>query len=137
MPRGRIKGSKNKATLLREGEIEKALKLCEGHAALEAPKIVMAMAEKAKEGDVAAAKLILDRVMPAKRQVDDRNANISGITINITSARGLQDENATQRPIEGEAVELSDGHPDGQIAIHQDGGQVVAIDGGEEGERPH
>ena len=134
MPRGRPKGSKNKATLLREGEIEKALKLCEGHAALEAPKIVMAMAEKAKQGDVAAAKLILDRVMPAKRQVDDRNANISGITINITSTKGLQDGN---HPIEGEAVELSDGHPDGQIAIHQDSGQVVTIDGGEEGERPH
>ena len=67
----RPRGRKNNATLLKEAEVAKCLKLCEGHAALEAPKIVVAMAEKAKQGDVAAAKLILDRIYPARRQVDD------------------------------------------------------------------
>ena len=62
----RPKGRKNNATLIREAEIGKCLKLCEGTAILEAPKIVLAMAEKAKKGDVQAAKLILDRVYPAK-----------------------------------------------------------------------
>lgn len=130
---GRPRGRKNNATLLKESEIAKCLKLCEGHAALEAPKIVIAMAEKAKNGDVAAAKLILDRVYPAKRQVDDRGPGLQGITINITSTETSTEEKHHGQTIDqngSEADPVAGQSAEGDQPFRHEGVQIVPIDGG-------
>jgi hypothetical protein len=57
-PQGRKPGSKNKATGLRDG------------IARDLPEIISALTEQAKAGDVSAAKLLLDRALPALRPVD-------------------------------------------------------------------
>lgn len=129
----RPKGRKNNATLLKEGEIAKALALCEGHAALEAPAIVVAMAERAKAGDVSAAKLILDRVYPAMRQNDGRGAGVQGITINITS-----DSGETNGGIDQKGSETGEREPDpagGAERFHHEGVEVLAFGRKQEGER--
>ena len=125
----RPKGRKNNLTLLKEAETKKALKLCEGHALAHAPDIVLAMANKAKEGDVAAAKLILDRVMPSLRQTDDRGASLSGITINITSTKG--DGNG-EYPKSSQTGEHAVEQPDGPSTFDAEGVQIIAVDGSEE-----
>lgn len=57
-PRGREPGSKNKATALRES------------IAAHIPEILDALVEQARQGDTAAAKLLLDRALPALRPTD-------------------------------------------------------------------
>lgn len=107
----------------------KALKLCEGHAALEAPAIIMAMAKRAKEGDVQAAKLILDRVYPARRQVDDHGAGVQGITINITSDSG---ETHGQDQAGSETDQREPNPADGAERFRHEGVEVLAFPGGKE-----
>ena len=132
MPRPR--GRKNNATLLKEAEVAKCLKLCQGHAALEAPAIVIAMAERAKQGDVQAAKLILDRVYPAMRQVDDRSSGTQGITINITSANPLEAHHG--KTIDQEVSDADPGPADPaerQGPAENQGLRVISQGGGEAG----
>ena len=127
-------GSKNKATLLKEAEIAKALKSCEGHAALSAPKIVLAMAAKAEKGDVAAAKLILDRVYPAMRQVDDRSSNRStAIQINIIGETHGENE----YPRAGKTVDVRTITAGGESATEAVGGEVEPEYAGKKGDRTH
>ncbi len=57
-PAGKPRGTINKTTKLRRS-LEKDL-----------PSILTAMVEQAKQGDTTAAKLLLDRVLPALRPVD-------------------------------------------------------------------
>lgn len=131
---GRPPGRKNNATLMKEGEMARALKLCDGHAALEAPAIVIAMAKRAKEGDVQAAKLILDRVYPARRQVDDRGTGIQGITINIQAADtegqtdGIDQEQGTPEQREPDPASR-------QERYIKDGVEILAFPGSQEGDR--
>lgn len=127
----RPKGRKNNATLIREAETDKALKLCQGTALSHAPDIVLAMAEKAKQGDVAAAKVILDRVYPAMRQVEDRQNGTVAIQINIT---GADDGNHSWQ---GETIEQPFLNADGESPDDTEGGEELAEHAGEEGKRTH
>ena len=131
---GRPRGRKNNATLLKEAEVAKALKLCQGHAALSAPDIVVAMAEEAKKGNVAAAKLILDRVYPSMRQADDKGPGLAGITINITPL-GAQEKEVGKAidQGQGEAGEQSDEPAEGDQSFDHEGVKVIAFDGGQKG----
>ena len=83
LPVGRPKGAKNRSTLVKEalkGQFEDLL-------ATEGKKVFMAVVEKAKDGDMTAAKLLLDRILPVTKAVDINAGELSkgGITINIES----------------------------------------------------
>jgi hypothetical protein len=87
------------------------------------------MAQKAIEGDVSAAKLILDRVYPARRQVDERGGLApGGIVINITrdSGNGEDPAGSTANVITAEPA-------NGKSTYRSQGCEIVALDGGEEG----
>lgn len=130
----RPKGRKNNATLLREaaeGEKGQALKLCHGLATSRAANIILAMCDKAEGGDVSAAKVILDRVYPAMRQVDDSNRGAVSIQINITG-----DDNGNDS-WEGKTIEQSYLQPDGEVSDGEEGGEELAEHAGQEGQRPH
>lgn len=79
---GRPKGAKNKSTLfkeaMKEGFEDKLMK--------DGFKVFDAVVAKAVEGDMTAAKMILDRVVPVTKAVDLNASDLSrkgGITINI------------------------------------------------------
>ena len=80
--KGRVKGQKNKVTLLREAILNKQ----EAMILRELPKIVAVVCKKAIEGDLTAAKLILERIIPIRRHssdgMSDSNSK-SAPTINI------------------------------------------------------
>ena len=79
-PPGREKGSKNKLTLLREAVLQK-----QEHVILrELPKIIAVVCQKAQEGDLTAAKLILERIIPVRKQSDEDSGSKGPPTINIT-----------------------------------------------------
>jgi len=80
---GRPKGVRNKSTLVKEalrGQFEDLLHT-------EGEKVFMAVVEKAKDGDMTAAKLLLDRILPVTKAVDINAGEVAkgGITINIES----------------------------------------------------
>jgi hypothetical protein len=82
---GRKKGSKNRLTLLREAVLNKQEEVILN----ELPKIVEIVCRKAAEGDLSAAKLILERIIPIRKQ-SDGNEGSKGppvITINIEAAK--------------------------------------------------
>jgi hypothetical protein len=79
-PPGRAKGTKNKLTLLREAVLQK-----QEHVILrELPKIIAVVCQKAQEGDLTAAKLILERIIPVRKQSDEEGGPKGPPTINIT-----------------------------------------------------
>ena len=78
-PKGRPKGSKNKATLLREAMQKKADIML----SKELPQVLRAVVTAAKAGDMSAAKMILDRTIPTKR-ADDGNDADSNKLVQIT-----------------------------------------------------
>jgi hypothetical protein len=100
LPAGRPPGAKNKTTLfkevIREG-FEKAMEK-------DSKKVIKAVIDKAIEGDMQAAKLLLDRILPTTKAVDlDQLENSKGLTIsiNVGELTGHPD-----RPnIEGEVIE--------------------------------
>jgi hypothetical protein len=82
---GRPKGVKNKSTLLREA-------MAQGFDVMvkrDFKKVVSAVMTKAIEGDLQAAKLILDRIVPVSKAVDSESVKKKGdglsVTINIGS----------------------------------------------------
>ena len=86
---GRPKGSKNKKTLLREELYSLYFKESEALIVSELKGIVKALVKKAKEGDVQAAKILLDRCIPARKAVthshDTKDINITiNVNINIS-----------------------------------------------------
>ncbi len=82
--KGRPKGIKNKTTLfkevIREGFEEKLL--------TDGMKVVDAVVDKALQGDMTAAKLLLDRILPTSKAIDlgdlEKSKGLS-ITLNIGS----------------------------------------------------
>lgn len=64
--RGRPKGGKNRATLLQEAVRQNSEALIIRHL----PKIVEEVCKQAREGNMIAAKMILDRAIPVKRAVE-------------------------------------------------------------------
>ena len=99
LPRGRPKGAKNKATLfkevIREGFEEKLLK--------DGMRVVDAVVNKALEGDMTAAKLLLDRILPTSKAIDlealEKSKGLT-ISINVGSLESPEDIQV----IEGEVV---------------------------------
>lgn len=79
-PKGRVKGSKNKLTLLREAVLTKTeYKILD-----ELPKIIAVVCKKAEEGDLTAAKLIMERIIPVRKMSDgEENGSKGPPTINI------------------------------------------------------
>lgn len=77
-PAGKKPGTKNKLTLYREAVLMKQ----EKKMLQEFPEIIGVLMQKAKEGDMTAMKLYLERVMAAKR-VAEENEEKGGQQINI------------------------------------------------------
>jgi len=76
---GRKPGSKNKLSLLREAVLNKQEEVI----LTELPKIVAVVCRKAQEGDLSAAKLILERIIPVRKQTGDEASADKKPTINI------------------------------------------------------
>jgi len=79
--RGRPKGAKNKKTELQEILVSKSSELMVQNL----NKVVSVVIQKAEEGDLTAAKMILDRLIPVKKAVEINAGKLGngGITINI------------------------------------------------------
>ena len=97
---GRAVGSKNKSTLVREalrGEFEDLL-------AVEGKKVFMAVVERAIEGSDAAAKMILDRIVPVDegKQAGKLKFGEGGLTIVIEK---LEAQPNIRAPLDGEMVD--------------------------------
>jgi len=80
LPVGRPKGAVNKTTIFKEVIREGFEKTMEK----DAKKVINAVVEKAIEGDMQAAKLLLDRILPTTKAIDlDQLENSKGLTISI------------------------------------------------------
>lgn len=99
-PAGRPKGAKNKITMLRQA-LEGELRVQIGpHMA----DILMIAIDKAKEGNEAMIKLLLDKTLPSIKSGEDEDAKLEKIQINIGR---LPDRTDTQEGIviNGETVD--------------------------------
>ena len=80
LPSGRPKGAKNKTTLFKEvirDGFERAMER-------DAQKVIKAVIEKAILGDMTAAKLLLDRILPTTKAIDlDDLENSKGFSISV------------------------------------------------------
>lgn len=77
--KGRPKGAKNKTTLFKEvmkEGFEKAL-------VKDFEKVVAVVIEKATKGDMKAAKMLLDRIVPVSKAVDLSDLSDKGLSISI------------------------------------------------------
>jgi hypothetical protein len=85
---GRVPGSKNKLTLLREAVLSGQEEVILKHF----PKIVEAICKKAEKGDMGAAKLILERMIAPKRDTvsQDEEARRAPINIVINGAASFK-----------------------------------------------
>jgi hypothetical protein len=110
---GRKKGSKNKLTLLREAVLNKQEEMILN----ELPKIVEVVCRKAAEGDLTAAKLILERIIPVKKQSDGMEAakgppvitiNIEGADARLSLADPRSIQIATPVIVDGDFQSVSD-----------------------------
>lgn len=81
--KGRPKGSKNIKTLTKETRLKEALTKCGEVMMLELEPVLRAMIKKAKEGDVSAAKLILDRTIPSRKSIEHIGGSDSRKEVNI------------------------------------------------------
>ncbi len=79
-PAGRPKGSKNRIVAMKQ-DLELAIR--ENITSGEVRKIVNAMIAEAQDGNVSAAKLILDKVMSNAKVDEDITESQGGISINI------------------------------------------------------
>lgn len=107
-PAGRPKGRKNEIVELKQ-DLEIAVRQ---HLKLERiVKIIDKMAKLAEEGNVKAAKLLLDKVISNAREVDDVNeAGTGGIVIRIENATfaqvSKQDTSEIHEAVEAEFTEV-------------------------------
>ena len=101
-PAGKKPGTKNKLTLYREAVLMKQ----EKKMLQEFPEIIGVLMQKAKEGDMTAMKLYLERVMAAKR-VAEENEEKGGQQINIV-IQGAKASKIMGKTIEAEFAELED-----------------------------
>jgi Family of unknown function (DUF5681) len=104
-PAGRPKGSKNRIVQLRQ-DLEVALR---EHVNVDAVKgIIDVMVAQALEGDVSAAKMILDKVLPNARDADEESGQAPTIKVVIENATfGRVADVAAVTPIEGEFTEVA------------------------------
>ena len=66
-PRGRPPGSKNASTLLREGALKELKGKWSDILAKDTEKVLRAVVQRALDGDMTAAKMVLDRTIPAEK----------------------------------------------------------------------
>lgn len=106
LPKGRQKGVKNKLTLLREAVLTK-----QEHVILtELPKIIEVVCRKAQEGDLTAAKLILERIIPIRKQSDGDDSGSKGPpTINIV-IEGSEGRKETRIIVESPKTPIDDAY---------------------------
>lgn len=98
--RGRPKGAKGATTIFKEALVQGA----EDIMVKQIKKITQVVCEKAAEGDMTAAKMVFDRLLPTTKAIDikDLGSKGMGITINIENLQ-------TNRPsseVEGDYVEI-------------------------------
>jgi hypothetical protein len=98
-PGGRPKGSKNKSTILREAMESKTDRML----SREVPKVLKVVIAAAIDGDMTAAKMILDRAVPVIKAGDGVDPGLQG-GINITITNLTADSTKTETVIEGEVV---------------------------------
>lgn len=84
-PNGRPKGSRNKLTILREAVLEKA----ETMVLNEWEELVKTTIQLAKAGDSTCIKILWDRVIPAKRAVEEKDGKEDKLTVNIV-VKGME-----------------------------------------------
>ncbi len=83
-------GRKNNKTLLKEMELQKTLKLSGGYLITELPAVLKAVVEKAKGGDMQAAKLILDRTISTRKSIEHiSNSQDIKISISVADPKGV------------------------------------------------
>ena len=119
-PRGRPKGSKNKMTLVTEAVEKKLLKAAGGLMLKEAQDILETVAQRAKDGDMTAAKLILDRIIPIQRAREDLVSGTTSIQINIVGSEidGNQESSRT--------ISAQQSEPNWKINAEALSGEIVA-----------
>jgi hypothetical protein len=105
-PRGRQKGSKNKATILREainGDFERSLKR-------NFKDIMAQIIKQAKEGCTQSQKLLFDKVIANARTEEESKVKDMGIIINISdmSPKRVVQEVIERNDIEGEFSEIQE-----------------------------
>ena len=84
-PAGRPKGSKNKLTQMQNELIDQFA----GEMNKEFKAVIRTIIREAKNGDMTAARLLMDRAIPARKDVEHYGAqDYGGIVINI---KGLED----------------------------------------------
>lgn len=104
-PAGRPKGSKNHIVQLRQ-DMEIALR--EHVSAVKVKQIIDKMVVLAISGDVPAAKMILDKVLPNARDADDETGQAPTIKVVIENATfGRVADVAAVTPLEGEFTEVT------------------------------
>ena len=104
-PAGRPKGSKNRIVQLRQ-DLEVALR--EHVRVDEVTRIIDVMVAQAISGDVSAAKMILDKVLPNARDADEESGQAPTIKVVIENATfGRVADVAAVTPIEGEFTEVA------------------------------
>lgn len=102
-PQGRTKGSKNKLTLLQNELIDQFA----GEMNKEFKAVIRRVVKEAKGGDMTAARLLLERAIPARKAVEHYGAqDAGGIVINI---KGLDEIDIKEdEPVDAEFEEVSD-----------------------------
>ena len=78
-PAGRGKGNKNKMTIFKEAMLAGA----EDQFVKSIEKIAAVVSQKALEGDLTAAKMIFDRLIPVRKAVDINSGPVKDVGINI------------------------------------------------------
>ena len=101
-PHGRAKGTKNKLTLLQNELIDQFA----GEMNKDFKAVIRRIIKEAKGGDMTAARLLMDRAIPARKAVEHYGAqDAGGIVINI---KGLEDVGISEeKPVEAEFKEVS------------------------------
>ena len=98
---GRRVGSKNKATIFKEVIREGFEKRLEK----DGMKVVQAVIDKAIDGDMQAAKLLLDRILPTTKAIDlDQLENSKGLSVSIN----IGNLDTPSYIVEGEKVKDND-----------------------------
>lgn len=97
-PAGRPKGKKNELTELKQ-DLEIAVRKNVDHE--DVRDIIVAMIEKAKDGNVGAAKLILDKTISNAKESEDAFEGSGGITVIVKNAtiQASRDREENERTI--------------------------------------
>ena len=131
--RGRPPGRRNNKTLMKEEVIRDITQRAQNYLIHEVEAVLRAVVEKAKSGDMTAAKLVLERAIPARRSVDETTAGKTAIQINIVGADDHGNNQGRIPPI----TYVTAADPEGQARGGPQGGEVESEHGGEEGQRSH